>query len=392
MKVIEMIAYWKKIIDDATHKPEYPFEGEWISFGNLYPVKGLGGWETPVIAHEIAQYDPDRAKHLIIQYLKTSMNEDDGMLAAKVVTKTDALYPSTERGRIYKYSHPPVWNFIAKKIVENNWDEKFALFCFESGLKNLKWWEENRKDRIGLYWYFDSFPDEKDSPESGYEHSPRWDFTELGPFPCIDLSCQILLYMESMIFFADKLNRKKEKSKITASYQELKTVMTRYFWDEIVGAYCDYDLTGMNAKKTTASFWSLTSGLASADDAQRLVSLLENPEEFAGAKGIPAVSFSEPKFELDFWRGCMWPSETFWICVGLQRYGFNDLTVTIAKKCIENVYSVFKSTGKLWEFYNPVDGNMKTLRRKKSRQGPFPDYPASVPVISLEKMITGEKI
>ncbi|MCM8764710.1 MAG: alpha,alpha-trehalase, partial [Candidatus Omnitrophica bacterium] len=333
---MDMVAYWKKIIDNATHGVEYPFEGEWISLGKSYPVKGIGGWETPVIAHEIAQYNLERAKHLIILYLKSCMKEDNGMLAARVIAKSDTLYPSTERGRIYKYSHPPIWNFVAKKIAEKKWDEKFALFCFESGLRNLKWWVENRKDRIGLFWYFDSFPDEKNSPESGYEYSPRWDFTELGPFPCIDLNCQILLYMENLIFFAEKLNRNKEKQQLTIAYHELKKLVLRYFWDEIVGAFCDYDLTGMNAKKTTASFWPLISGLASIEDTHRIVSLLENPKEFAGFKGIPAVSLSEPKFELDLWRGCMWPSETFWICAGLQRYGFNNIAVNIAKKCIEN--------------------------------------------------------
>ncbi|MCM8789004.1 MAG: alpha,alpha-trehalase, partial [Candidatus Omnitrophica bacterium] len=287
---MDMVAYWKKIIDNATHGVEYPFEGEWISLGKSYPVKGIGGWETPVIAHEIAQYNLERAKHLIILYLKSCMKEDNGMLAARVIAKSDTLYPSTERGRIYKYSHPPIWNFVAKKIAEKKWDEKFALFCFESGLRNLKWWVENRKDRIGLFWYFDSFPDEKNSPESGYEYSPRWDFTELGPFPCIDLNCQILLYMENLIFFAEKLNRNKEKQQLTIAYHELKKLVLRYFWDEIVGAFCDYDLTGMNAKKTTASFWPLISGLASIEDTHRIVSLLENPKEFAGFKGIPAVS------------------------------------------------------------------------------------------------------
>ncbi len=106
-------------------------------------------------------------------------------------------------------------------------------------------------------WYFDSFPDEKDSPESGCENSPRWDFTELGPFPCVDLSCQILLYLENLISLADLLGKYDQENKLKNSCNELKNVMLRYFWDEIIGIFCDYDLTGINAKKTTSSFWSI---------------------------------------------------------------------------------------------------------------------------------------
>lgn len=389
---MNLIEKWKLLIDESVNPAEYPFSGEWISLGKGHPIRGIGGWETPIIAHEIAEYNIERAKHLIVLYVNSCLREEDGMFAARVVVRSDPLYQSTEKGRIYKYSHSPIWLFVAKKILDKKWDEKFALFCFEAGLKNLKWWEENRKDRIGLFWYFDSFPDEKDVPESGYDNSPRWDFTELGPFPCIDLNCQILLYLEKLIFLASDLKIHEEENKLKVLYDELKKVMLRYFWDEITGIFCDYELTGINAKKTTASFWSLISGLALNDDIDRMVPLLQNSSEFDAPWGLTAVSISEPGFELDLWRGCLFPSEVFWVCTGLQRYNLDDVAKTIAKKCLENIYKVYKSTGKFWEFYNPIDGDISKLKRKKLNHGPFPDCPGSVPVISLEKIVAGEKI
>lgn len=389
---MNIIEYWKVLIDDCTYPAEYPFQSEWISLGKSSHIKGLGGWETPMIAHEIAHYDLSRAKHLIILYLKSCLREEDGMLAAKVIAKSDPLFSQTEKGRLYKYSHPPVWSFTAKKLLEKKWDENFAIFCFESGKKNLKWWEENRKDRIGLFWYMDSFPDMKNSSESGYELSPRWDFTDLGPFPCIDLNCQILLYMENLAFIARNLKLFKEEQKLISAHEELKKVAMRYFWDEIVGFFCDYDLTGLNAKKTTASFWCLISGLLPEEETDRIISLLKNPYEFQAPMGLPVVSLTESRFELDFWRGCLWASEVFWLCSGLQRYGLNEIATEIAKRNIENIYKIFKDTGKLWEFYNPVDGDMSRLKRKKTSMGPLPDYPGSVPIISLEKIAEGEKV
>ncbi|MGC9065925.1 MAG: MGH1-like glycoside hydrolase domain-containing protein [Candidatus Ratteibacteria bacterium] len=389
---MDLIVEWKTLIDESTYPAEYPFPGEWVSFGKGYPVKGLGGWETSLIAHEVKDFDLDRAKHLMVLYLKSCYREEDGMLASKVVAKSDNLYSMTKKGRIYKYSHAPIWSFTARKILEKQWDEKFALLCFDIGINNLKWWEENRKDRIGLFWYFDSYPDEKESAESGHEHSPRWDFTDLGPFPCIDLNCQILIYLENLIFLAEKLGRVRERDKIFSMYENLKATSWKYFWDELIGIFCDYDLTGMNAKKTTASFWALISGLASQEDTERMVTLLLDPKEFFAPHGLPVVSLSEPAFELDFWRGALWPSEVFWVCAGLQKYKFDEIAKKIARICLENIFSTFKNTGKFWEFYNPLDGNISKLKRNKSSKGPFPDCPASVPVISLEKIAEGEKV
>ncbi|MCX7704632.1 MAG: alpha,alpha-trehalase [bacterium] len=388
---MNLIEKWKLLVDECVNPAEYPFPGEWISLGKGYPVRGIGGWETPIIAHEIAEYDVERAKHLMVLYINCCLRED-GMLAARVIAKSDPIYELTEKGRIYRYSHSPIWLFVAKKILDKKWDEKFALFCLESGLKNLKWWEENRKDRIGLFWYMDSFPDEKDSPESGYENSPRWDFTELGPFPCIDLSCQILFYLENLIFLAVTLNKRDVEIKLKVSHDELKRIMLRYFWDEITGIFCDYELTGINTKKTTASFWSIVSGLALDEDIERMVPLLQDSSEFGAPMGLPAVSLSEPKFELDSWRGCLFPSEVFWISLGLQRYKLYDIAASIAQKCLENISRVYKNTGRFWEFYNPLNGDISRLKRKKTSNGPFPDCLGSVPVISLEKIIAGEKI
>jgi len=389
---MDMIKEWKTLIDKSTYPAEYPFPGEWISFGQGYPIKGIGGWETPLIAHEILHFDLKKAKHLLVLYLKSSLRQEDGMMAARVVCKSDISYTDKDRGKFYTYSHPPVWSFPARKILEKEWDAKFALFCFESGISNLNWWINNRQDRIGLFWYLDSYPDKKDFAESGYQYSSRWDFTELGPFPCVDLSCQILLYLENMIFLAEKLQMQSKKQHLVLKRDTLKNIVIRYFWDEILGFFCDYDLTGLNAKKTTASLWPLISGIATSDYLERIIPLLLDQREFNAPWGLPSVSLSESKFELDFWRGCLWPSEVFWVCAGLQRCGYLDIAKQIAQKCLDNIYYVYKTTGKFWEFYNPLDGDITKLLRNKNRSGPYQDCPASVPVISLEKISAGEQI
>ncbi len=119
---MNIISEWKKLVDESTYPAEYPFPAEWISAGKGYPSKFVGGWQTPLIAHEISQYDVEKAKHLIVVYLKSCLRSEDGMLAARVVTKSNPEYFSTEKGRVYRYSHPLVWLYVATRILEKKWD------------------------------------------------------------------------------------------------------------------------------------------------------------------------------------------------------------------------------------------------------------------------------
>jgi len=47
---------------------------------------------------------------------------------------------------------------------------------------------------------------------------------------------------------------------------------------------------------------------------------------------------------------------------------------------------------KIWEFYNPIDGDIKKLKRKGKDSGPFSDYLGHNPLLSLQRISEGENI
>jgi hypothetical protein len=389
---MELIKAWKKLLEESTYPPEEPFNTEWVSLGKGFNRKALGNWDTPLISHEITFLNLEMAKSLMEVYLFSSFKQDDGMMAYRVIAESDVYSKPEEKGPSFICSHPPVWMFTVKKILDKQWDERFAKLCFEIGEKNLLWWENNRMDRYNLFWYMDSFPDAK-IPESGYENSPRWDFTDIGPFPCVDLNCQILLHLRTLKFIGEKIGVKKQQiGLLNKKINSLQIILERYLWDEKEEFYCDYELTGRNTKKTISSYWALICEITPGEDIERFIKPLESKNNFIGNCGLTSVSLSEPCFSLDFWRGPMWLSQVFWICVGLQKYGFTDMAKKIAGVSLDNINKVYKETGKLWEFYNPIDGDISKLKRNGNKTGPFPDYLGHNPIISLEKIREGEII
>lgn len=388
---MDLTTAWKNLLEESTYPAEEPFKNRWTSPGKGYPRKVLGHWDTPLIAREILYFDPDRAKQLLLSYLVNSFRSADGMMALRVTAESDAFSEPGENGPDFSCSHPPVWTFTARRILEKKWDRDFASLCLDTGAKNIAWWENNRMDRTGLFWYYDSFPGEK-KWESGYEESPRWDCKETGPFPCVDLNCQLILQLENLGFIAEGLGEGKTAKKFRDKRLALRKTANRYFWDESLGFFCDYELTRRNAQKTIASYWTLVSGTAEKDDVAKLLRALENKKEFGAAAGLPAVALSEPSFELDCWRGPMWLSQVFWVCAGLQRYALKESAQKIAARCLENAQRVLDETGKIWEFYNPLDCDLKKLKRKGDPAGPFPDYLGHNPLLSLELLKEGETV
>jgi hypothetical protein len=387
---MNLVTAWKQVFRESICAPEEPFRCEWVSFGNKYPVHGMGNWDTPLICLEILPFAPVDAARLLTLYLKISIRED-GMLAAYVLAQSDRGYDISTRGRDYRFSHPPIWTYVAKKILETHWDEQSADFWFSTGMQNLNWWENNRMDRTGLFWYLDSFPDNQRFCESGCEASPRWDFVDLGPFLCVDLSCQILCMMENLSFIAGKLGRQHQQHQLDTKTGLLRKNIARYFWDEMDGFFCDYDLTKKNARKTLASYWTLVSGAALLEDVQRMVPLLEDHSGFCADFGLTTVARSEPLFQLRQCRGSMWLVQVLWVCIGLQRYGLNEMSRNIAKRCLDGVARTFHDTGMFWEFYNPIDGSISGLTKETS-QGPFPNRIGVNPICNLVRIAEGDII
>jgi putative isomerase len=107
--------------------------------------------------------------------------------------------------------------------------------------------------------------------------------------------------------------------------------------------------------KTLQGFLTLTAGLASEAQAKELVGQLTDPSLFWSKYPVTTSSMDEPTFKPDgFWRGDMWPPTNYLVALGLNRYGYYDISKELADKMLELVK---RYDGHAYERYNGVTGD-----------------------------------
>ena len=106
--------------------------------------------------------------------------------------------------------------------------------------------------------------------------------------------------------------------------------------------------------RTLQGFLTLTAGLANEEQARELVKQLKDPSLFWSKYPVTTSAMDEPTFDPDgFWRGDMWPPTNYLIALGLNRYGYYDISIELADKMFELVK---KYDGHAYERYNGVEG------------------------------------
>jgi hypothetical protein len=149
---------------------------------------------------------------------------------------------------------------------------------------------------------------------------------------------------------------------------QLKAAINKFMWNEQDGAY--YCLKARNLEQTKVScpieFYTLTTGVASQDQARLLMKRLFNPAKYApGEKGkffCPSVSYDDPSFKVvpdgyGGWGGNIWLVEPYYTVRGLVRYGLQDEAATVTTNLYKMVADEFARTGSIWEQYNPTNGH-----------------------------------
>ena len=81
------------------------------------------------------------------------------------------------------------------------------------------------------------------------------------------------------------------------------------------------------------------------------VAHLENENEFKRPHRVPTLSADHPAYRADggYWCGGVWAPTTYMVLKGLRKNGYDNLAYDIACNHLENVVSVFRQTGTLWE-------------------------------------------
>ncbi len=154
-------------------------------------------------------------------------------------------------------------------------------------------------------------------------------------------------------------------------YEEKKTVVNTYYWDETDGFYYDIDRGTHDFYKvmTTASFWAMTAGIASPERAERLVAQVLNEETLGGKVPLLSLARNDKNFKThgEYWRGSLWLPTAYASMRGLVAYGYHGVAHEAGRRILDHMLATYDgyTPHTIWECYAPNFAEPATDVREK---------------------------
>lgn len=285
-------------------------------------------------------------------------------------------------------SQPPFFTRMVYDYYKTTGDKSIIGDYIETILKEYKFWEEKRKNAIGLnsygthgskkeilnnyIWHHSRVCEAGDSEEeqlqigkdimaiaeSGLDFNMRFRTKECKiaahKFSHLDLDCLLYDMEIKTAEFLKILNREKEAETFEKNAAKRKDLMNKYYLTD-GGIYFDYNIeTGKHSEiLSAASFYPYTFGLSK--DRTGALKVLKRLELEYG------LSVCEKRDDDLFYQWdypCMWPAATCLVYMGLKSVGLDNDAGRIASKYVSVVKKIFDETGRLWEKYDALTGKI----------------------------------
>lgn len=308
--------------------------------------------------------------YFIIQGLLATGHDDlaAGMLENLIVmARRYHIIPNASRTYFTGRSQPPlltsfIFDIYTKQEKDVTWLTE-RLHVAEREYHTV-WMSEShpnwRNVFQGLSRYYDvNVSDHLAEAESGWDMNTRFQGKCLSYIP-IDLNCLLYKYEVDFARGADLRDDPEAAAIWRERAQKRAHTVTEYLWDEEQGFFFDFDYMTMKHSSvwSLASMFALWSGLATPDQAKRIV---ENLYSFLHQGGL-STSRHPDEYDGDVPTQWAYPNgwaPLQWLTVhGLQSYGYTAEAEMVARTWINNNLNHYRANGVFREAYNVVDPNL----------------------------------
>jgi len=334
------------------------------------------GWDTPQHVLGLSEWNPQKAGDVLLTQLDGNNFAPDKArfkLKIKGITIVSGsqrnLIPSKLndylRGVLDFYSQPPLQSWAAVRVYERLTRSEEKMQFLDQALPllkaNLRWWEESRRLKNGLFSYLNGL-------ESGLDDSPRFyppSFLPsfiIGLFPrffsAIDLNCWIFQSYMNTSYLCRKAGLEKDADDYQGRGSELKERIDEELWSSEHEAWLDRRNGKFIEVITPTVWWPAFVGAGSSLGKIHTVikKYLLNPDKFWGQHGIPSVAFDDKSYNSRkdgyYWRGQIWMINNYAALEVLYRFGYSNEAAELHKRVIRTLYN---SKG-LYEIYNARTG------------------------------------
>lgn len=256
-------------------------------------------------------------------------------------------------GQEHATSQPPILTWAVWEVHQATGDVDLIVRTYDRLAGYIRWFlRERDRNGNGLYeWWKNEEDTLCHCGESGLDNSPRFD--EPGLDDHVDLCCMLHNEMEILARMAVVCDRFDEALQWREQAAALARLVNEKMWDEDTGFYYDVRADGTRLPlKTVVGFLPLWAGIASREQAGRLMAHLLDPREFAGEFPVPTVALDEPCFSDDMWRGPTWINMNYLIFRGLLHYGLIAEASDLRAKTLREIQRWYEATGAIYEYYD----------------------------------------
>ncbi|WP_258105155.1 alpha,alpha-trehalase TreF [Marinoscillum sp. MHG1-6] len=194
---------------------------------------------------------------------------------------------------------------------------------------------------------------------SGWDYSTRW-FEDKEEFASIrtiemlpvDLNC-LLYFMEAQLASFYKLKGDTQKSdEYELKASEREEAIRGTFWNDELGIFTDYLWSDakLESQLTMASMFPLYFGIATEAQAERMSREIRDKLLAPGGLLTTTIESGQQWDAPNGWAPLQWIG-----IKGLERYGYDGLSDTIATRWVNINKKVYANTGRMMEKYNVVD-------------------------------------
>jgi hypothetical protein len=376
-----MLTYLSNLHEESLHVPFHDLPYLWEESSPGGPLGILfGGWDTVHIALDNLPSDPQHAIHQILNLL--CLQQSDGMLPGTIKFVDNKFQRST------KSTFPPLWPMVVQDYIEKTKNLDNLPKLLEALEKQITWFEHNRKNVQGGFFYLDALDR---FWESGVEDGVRYENNEHLPecLTCVDATSHMFsLYLHAAAW-SDLLGLQsshwleKAKDSMDLIQSELFDPETHFFHDQWVIGIPE------QRRLSFEGFWPLVTGAATFEQAQRVIDEnILDPNRLFTYHPISTVGQHDPYFDYWAWRGPVRNSMTLWAAKGCLKYGRCDAALLLVERALDATEEQFAKTGKIWEFYHPFGGDPQTLLRKKECGSgpPIQDFLGHNPLIAMASL------
>lgn len=241
--------------------------------------------------------------------------------------------------------NPPLFSWAEVESFKVTGDKSRLAMVLPVLEKYVGWLETGRKKpqaKHQLYW--------NTGLGSGMDNTPR---TGSG---WVDMSSQMVIQYNDIATICDVLAKPEKAKRFRARAKAIGEKVNRWMWNEDDGLYYDVDDNGNQVKwKTAACFWPMLAGIASKEQAARLVENLKDPKTFWRPFVFPTLAADQIGYHPkgDYWKGGVWAPTNLAIIKGLEKYSYEDFAAEATEKYLAGMYKVLEKTGTVWENYAP---------------------------------------